>query len=54
MCIILDVNCFGKLMNRDNQDMEPVKKWIKRINSNIKMVSSQKVESEANRLKREY
>jgi len=82
MCIILDVNCFGDLMNHNNEDMEPVREWIKRRNSNnkiafsstdkfkrewsgerkrrlrtwygkgkIKMVSSQKVESEANRLK---
>ncbi len=30
MCLILDANKYGDFLNKDNKDMQPVKKWLEK------------------------
>ena len=46
MCIILDANCFHKLLDPENQDMLPVRKWLDNKNGKIAFSSTKKFEEE--------
>lgn len=35
MCIILDANCFSKLVDHTNDDMKPVRDWLEKRNGRI-------------------
>ena len=30
MCVILDANCFGNFKNLSNEEMQPVRDWLRR------------------------
>lgn len=46
MCIILDANCFHKLLDPENQDMLPVRKWLDNKNGKIVFSPTKKMEEE--------
>ena len=46
MCIILDVNCFNEFQDLKNQDMEPVRKWLKKENNKIVYSPTKKFQSD--------
>lgn len=46
MCIILDVNCFQEFKDKNNQDMKPVRNWLRRKNSKIAYAATKKFCSE--------
>ncbi len=46
MCIILDANCFHKLLDPENQDMLPVRKWLDNKNGKIVFSPTKKFEEE--------
>lgn len=52
MCIILDVNCFSKLMDPANHDMKPVRDWLEKKNGKIAYSDTHKFKQEwKNRVK---
>ncbi len=50
MCIILDINCLGKLTNPNNEDMAPVRKWLDKKNSKIVIANTDKFKQEWGRI----
>ena len=46
MCAILDTNTFGRFRNQKNQDLEPVRKWLKEKNGKIVYSNTKKFKSE--------
>jgi hypothetical protein len=35
VCIILDANCFGSFRDSENQDMQPIRRWLAQKNGKI-------------------
>ena len=35
MCVILDTNTFGKFNDPDDEDMEPVRRWLQKGSGKI-------------------
>lgn len=35
MCLVLDTNKYGDFLEPENQDMEPIRKWMKTKNGKI-------------------
>ena len=46
MCVILDTNTFGKFKNLNDEDMEPVWKWLDNRNGKIVYANTKKFEDE--------
>ena len=46
MCVILDTNTFGKFKNPDDEDMEPVWRWLDNRNGKIVYANTKKFEDE--------
>ena len=46
MCIILDTNTFGRFMNPNDADLEPVRKWLRGKNGKIAYSNTEKFRSE--------
>ncbi len=49
MCLILDTNKYGDFLASENQDMEPVRNWMKTRNGKIAYSPTEKMERELNR-----
>ncbi len=49
MCLILDTNKYGDFLASENQDMEPVRNWMKTRNGKIAYSPTEKMEGELNR-----
>ena len=49
MCLILDTNKYGDFLASENQDMEPVRNWMKTRNGKIAYSPTEKMEKELNR-----
>ena len=48
MCLILDANKYGDFLNPQNQDMEPVRRWVA-TNGRLAYSPTEKMQSELNR-----
>lgn len=48
MCLILDTNRFSDYLNPDNQDMEPVRRWIREKNGKIVFAHTDQMNKELN------
>ena len=48
MCVILDADAFGKFKNPENEDIEPVWKWLENKNGKIAYSGTEKFETEWN------
>jgi len=35
MCLILDANRYSDFINKDNEDMKPIRKWLDRGGKNL-------------------
>ena len=46
MCIILDADCYSRFRNLDNEDMEPVRKWLDNRNGKIIYSNTRKFKKE--------
>jgi hypothetical protein len=46
MCLILDTNKYGDFLKPENQDMEPIRNWIKTKNGKIVYSPTEKMERE--------
>lgn len=46
MCLILDANRFSDFLNPDDQDMEPVRRWIKKMNGKFAFAPTEKLDRE--------
>ena len=46
MCVILDTNAFGKFKNPEDEDMEPVWRWLDNRNGKIVYANTKKFEDE--------
>ena len=51
MCLILDTNKYGDFLEPENQDMEPIRKWMKTKNGKIAYSPTEKMERELKRHK---
>ena len=49
MCLILDTNRYSDFLNPDNQDMEPVRIWMKKKNGKFVYAPTEKMKSELDR-----
>ena len=49
MCLILDTNKYGDFLASENQDMEPVRNWMKSRDGKIAYSPTEKMERELNR-----
>lgn len=49
MCLILDTNKYGDFLTSENQDMEPVRIWMKSRDGKIAYSPTEKMERELNR-----
>ena len=49
MCLILDTNKYGDFLASENQDMEPVRNWMKTRSGKIAYSPTEKMEKELNR-----
>lgn len=49
MCLILDANKYADFLNPQNQDMEPVRKWIGTSNGKLVYSPTEKMQSELSR-----
>lgn len=46
MCAILDTNTFGRFRNPKNEDLEPVRKWLRNRNGKIVYSNTEKYKNE--------
>ena len=46
MCVILDTNTFGRFRNEEDEDLEPVRKWLYNRNGKIAYSNTQKFKKE--------
>ena len=46
MCIILDTNTFGRFRNPNDEDLEPVRKWLMKKNGKIAYSNTEKFKNE--------
>ena len=46
MCIILDANCYSRFRDPENEDMEPVRKWMDNRNGKIVYSNTRKFKKE--------
>ena len=46
MCLILDTNKYGDFLKPENQDMEPIRNWMKTKNGKIVYSPTEKMERE--------
>lgn len=46
MCAILDTNTFGRFRNEDDENLEPVRKWLRRKNGRIVYSNTEKYNNE--------
>ena len=49
MCLILDTNKYGDFLEPDNQDMEPIRNWMKTKNGKMAYSPTEKMERELKR-----
>ena len=49
MCLILDANMFGAFLDRDNEDMAPVRNWLDSRNGKIAWSPTSKMRRELKR-----
>ncbi len=42
MCVILDTNTFGRFRNPEDEDLEPVRKWLNQKNGKIAYSNTEK------------
>jgi len=46
VCIILDANCFAGFLDRANQDMQPIRRWLAQKNGKIAYTDTLKFREE--------